>query len=85
MGARSRSGGANAAIASRLQYASAMPSTPPAAASSTLSTSSCRTSASRPAPSDVRIASSCRRDAARASSRLATLKQAIDSSTATAP
>ena len=39
----------------------------------------------RPAPSDVRIAISRRRDAARASSRLATLKQAIDSSTPTAP
>jgi hypothetical protein len=62
-----------------------MPSTPPVVESSTLSTSSCRTSASRPAPSEVRIASSCRRDAARASSRFATLKQAIDSSTATAP
>ena len=63
----------------------ATPSAPPAADSITLSTTSCRTIATRPAPSDVRIAISRRRAAPLARSRLATLKQAIDSSTPTAP
>jgi hypothetical protein len=81
---RSRSAGANASSASRLQRANAMPSAPPATASNRLSTTSCRTIARRPAPSDVRIAISRRRDAARARRRLATLKQAIDSNKPTA-
>ena len=55
------------------------PAMPPAPASSRLSISSCRTIWLRLAPIAVRIAISRRRDAARASSRLATLAQAISS------
>ena len=54
-------------------------------ASSTLSTSSCRTIRHRLAPSATRTATSRDRSAARASSRLATLEQAISRTKATAP
>ena len=53
--------------------------------SSTLSTSSCRTMRQRVAPSETRTDISRARAAERASSRLATLAQAISSTNATAP
>jgi len=67
------------------QDASISPSPPPAAAITTLSVSNCRTRRIRLAPRAVRSAISLRRDAARASSRLATLAQAMSSTTPTAP
>ena len=79
----SRFVGATARSASRLPRASARPSAPPAPASSKPSTSSDRAIAHRPAPSDARIAISRWRDADRARSMLATLKQAMASSTPT--
>ena len=54
-------------------------------ASSRLSTSARRSRCARPAPSAQRMASSRRRLADRASIRLATLPQAISSTTSTAP
>ena len=63
----------------------ASPTTPLISDSSTLSTSSCRTMRQRLAPSETRTAISRDRCAARASSRLATLAQAISSTNATAP
>ena len=51
----------------------------------TLSTSSCRTMRQRDAPSEMRTDISRARLAERASSRLATLAQAISSTKATAP
>ena len=79
----SRFAGATASSASRLPRASPRPSAPPAPASSRLSTSIDRAIAQRPAPSDARIAISRWRDADRARSMLATLKQAMASSTPT--
>ena len=61
------------------------PPSPPARLSSTLSVRSCRTTRPRPAPSAMRTAISWVRRAARASSRLATLAQAINNSSPTAP
>ena len=63
----------------------AAPATPPASESSTLSVSSCRMMRPRPAPMAARIAISRRRPTARASSRFATLAQAISSTKLTAP
>ena len=61
------------------------PSAPPISPSSTLSVSSCRTRRCQPAPSAVRIATSFCRPVARVSSRLATLAQAMSSTSATEP
>ena len=61
------------------------PTAAPARESSTLSVSSCRTMRARPAPMATRMAISRRRPMARASSRLATLAQAISSTRLTAP
>ena len=58
---------------------------PPMADSSTLSVSSWRTMRPRPAPMAERMAISRERPVARASSRLATLAQAISSTQPTAP
>ena len=58
---------------------------PPSNASSVHSTSSSRTRRARVTPSACRIAISRRRTAPRAKSRLATLAQAISSTTATTP
>ena len=60
-----------------------MPPRPPSEASSTLSVSNWRTSRARSAPIDSRTAISCRRAVARASSRLATLAQAMSSTSPT--
>ena len=68
-----------------LQTASSRPSEPPAMASTRLSVSNWRTMRLRPAPSATRTAISFSRVAARASSRLARLAQAINSSRPTAP
>ena len=59
--------------------ANTTPTTPPAVASSVLSVSSCLISRPRPAPSAARRASSRSRPSIRASVRLATLAQAINS------
>ncbi len=77
--------GAIASSASMPQPPSTTPAMPPIAASSRLSVSSCRTSRPRPAPSATRTATSRARAEARASSRLATLAHAINSTNATAP
>ena len=61
------------------------PAAAPREAKTTLSARSCRTSRSRPAPSAARIVNSRWRRAARATSRLATLAQAISSTKLTAP
>ena len=65
--------------------ATARPRTPPMSESSTLSTSSWRTSCPREAPSDSRTAISRCRAKARAISRLATLAQAMSSTSPTMP
>ena len=65
--------------------ASSSPSAPPASERITHSVSSWRTSRPRPAPSAARTAISDSRAAARASSRLATLAQAMSSTKPTAP
>src|ERR1051325_2012008 len=72
-------------IALKPQFASKAASVPPAAASIRLSARSCLTSRPRPAPSAARSANSRVREAARASSRLATLAQAINKTNPTAP
>ncbi len=59
------------------------PAAPPASDSTRLSISSCRTSCQREAPTASRTATSFCRDTARAISRLATLKQAISSTSPT--
>ena len=66
---------------SRPQTARPRPRMPPPTPRSRLSTSSCRMSLARPAPSDRRTATSRSRAVARATSRLATLPLAINSST----
>ena len=63
-------------------HAIARPAMPPSAASTRLSVSTCLTMRPRPAPIAARIASSRERAASRASSRLATLPQAISSTSA---
>ena len=65
--------------------ARATPQAPPRAASTRLSTSSCRAISARDAPSAVRTVISRWRAVPRASSRLATLAQAISSTKPTAP
>ena len=67
------------------QIAKARPAAPPSAASKSDSARSCRTIRPRDAPSDSRTAISRARAAARAISRLPTLVQAINRSTATPP
>ncbi len=67
------------------QSARRMPSAPPASARRTLSARSCRTRSAGEAPSATRTAISRARDAARASCRLATLAQAMSSTSPTAP
>src|SRR5258708_3724244 len=66
-------------------YPSPRPSTPPARDNITLSVSNCRINAPRPAPIAARMAISRLRIVARASSRFATLAQAINSTKLTAP
>ena len=70
--------------ASRLQVPTRSPSTPPHTASSRLSVSSCRTTRVRRAPRASRTAISRRRLDPRASSRFATLAQAMRSTKPTA-
>ena len=65
--------------------ASKAPNKPPESPSTALSVRHWRTSRLRPAPRAVRMASSRSRETARANSRLATLTQAISSTTLTAP
>ena len=67
------------------QKATASPAVPPSRPSRRLSVRNCRTSRARPAPSADRTATSRVRDCARASSRFATLTQAISSTKVTAP
>ena len=62
----------------------AVPSSAPTAASTSTSASVCRTTWARRAPSAVRTATSRVRSAARASTRLATLTQAMTSTSSTA-
>ena len=66
-------------------HAMAMPSSAPTPASTSDSVSSCATIRRRLAPRAVRIATSLVREAARASSRFATLEQAMSSTPNTAP
>ena len=72
-------GGRNRCRASPNQRASSSPSAPPASDSNRLSISSSRRMRPRPAPSAARMPSSLVRLTPRASSRLATLAQAISS------
>ena len=69
----------------RLACAMASPAAPPRIASRMLSVSSWRTRRVHPAPNAVRMATSFSRPAARVSSRLATLAQAINSTSVTEP
>ena len=73
----------NARSARLPQKAKSTPTAPPSAASSTLSVNSCRIRRQRPAPTASRTLISALRKAARASSRFATLAQAISSTSAT--
>src|SRR5215813_5862474 len=63
--------------------AKSTPTTPPRPASSTLSVNNCRINRPRPAPTASRTVISALREVARASNRLATLAQAISSTSAT--
>ena len=82
---RGTSGAAPATSRCTPQLASRAPAAPPARARITLSTSAWRMSRQRGAPSAARTANSRSRDAARASIRLATLAQAMSSTSDTAP
>ena len=81
---RGRSAGASATSALTPQRAMITPPVPASSASTTLSVSICRIRRRRPAPTAARTTSSRPRAAARASSRLATLAQAISNTNATA-
>ena len=83
--ARGMPAGIESRIRSTPQAASSSPRAPPAAASTRLSTRSWRTRTVRPAPRAERTASSRSRSPERTSTRLATLTQAISSTSQTAP
>ncbi len=68
-----------------LAHASSKPSAPPATDNTIVSAKRCRTMAPRPAPNAVLMAISFRRDKVLASTRLATLAQAISRTKTTAP
>ena len=82
---RGRSGGASATSVVTPTRAISAPAIPATTASTTLSVRSWRTSRARPAPTAARTTISRPRAEARASSRLATLAQAMSRTKATAP
>ncbi len=82
---RGRSGGASATSAATPTRATSAPAIPAATASTTLSVRSWRTRRARPAPTAARTTISRPRAEARASSRLATLAQAMSRTKPTAP